>query len=233
MKKLLLVILIIGIYLNWSYTYFYNFLSKNYLVPPIHETQMMVSNQSGSQTIKYLALGDSLTAGVGVADYKNSYPYLIAQKLSSKNKIELINLAHAGNTSADVLANQLPKTLSLKPDLITILIGVNDIHNLTSLKEFEDNYTRILATLKKSGAKIYVLSIPYLGSEKIVYFPYNFILNFRTKQFNNVIKKITNQFEVEYTDLYLLKKPDKFYSSDEFHPSDKGYGQWSEIINVN
>jgi len=241
MKKLLIILLIIGVYLNLSYGYFYSFLGQHKLASPISKTTIMVGNKSGSQTIKYIALGDSLTAGVGVSDIKSSYPYLIAEKLSLKNNVKLVNLAHVGDTSSDVVANQLPKVLSLKPDLITLLIGVNDIHNLKSLKEFEDNYTQIVSTLKKSGAKIYLLFIPYLGSDKIVFFPYNLILDFRTKQFNNAIKKISADYRVQYTDLYSLSEQvlskgnnsANFYSSDQFHPSEAGYKEWSKAINVN
>lgn len=233
MKKLLVIFLIIGIYLYTTYAYFYGFLSQKNLTSPVHEITVMIGSQLGGQAIKYIALGDSLTEGIGVSDYKNSYPYLIAQKLSLKNNVELTNLAHAGDTSSDVLTNQLPNVLPEKPDLITILIGVNDIHDFKSLKEFENNYSQIIAILKTTGAEIYVLSIPYLGSDKIVYFPYNFIMDFRTKQFNDVIKKVSAGAEAKYIDLYSLNKSADFYSVDQFHPGEEGYKEWSKAINVN
>lgn len=228
---LILLFLIISVYLKLSYAYFYNFLSQHNLSAPVYETTMLVSNQLNNQTIKYMALGDSLTAGVGVSDYKSSYPYLIAQKLSGKFNVELANLAHVGDTSSDVLV-KLPKVLSQKPDFITLLIGVNDIHNLKSLKEFENNYLQIVSVLKKSGARIYLLSIPYLGSDKITFFPYNFLLDFRTKQFNEIIQKISVAEGLKYIDLYHLKQDANFYSSDEFHPQEQGYKEWSGAINV-
>jgi len=233
MKLLLVILLILGIYLNRSYDYFYNFLSQHNLVAPVHEETMMVGSSPKLQTIKYLSSGDSLTAGVGVSDYKNSYPYLVAQKLSSENNVELMNLARSGDTSKDVLENQLAEAVSENPNVITLLIGVNDLHNLKSLQEFENNYVQIVSTLKKTNAKIYLLSIPYLGSEKVVYFPYNFILNYRTKQFNNVIKKISIDYKIEFIDLYSLKKSSDFYSEDQFHPGENGYKEWVRIINVN
>lgn len=233
MKLLLifLVLILTGIYLNRSYAYFYNSIGEKRLVSPLHETTMMVGSKPEGPTITYLSLGDSLTSGVGVSDYKNSYPYLIAKKMSLKNNVRLINLAHQGDTSADLIVNQLPKALSFNPDFITVLIGVNDIHNLKSLKEFEDNYTRIVEALKKSNAKIYILSIPYLGSGKIVSFPYNLILDFRTRQFNGVIKKISDKYQVKYIDLYFAPKPERFYSQDQFHPSGEGYILWRDLIN--
>lgn len=236
MKKLqfyflILLFLITGIYLNMSYAYFYNFLSQNKLVSPVSLTAVTVGTRG--QAIRYVALGDSLTTGVGVSDIKNSLPYLVAQKLSETNNVTLVNLAHAGDTSSDVLTSQLPGVESYKPDLVTLLIGVNDIHNLKSDKEFEENLIQIVSSLKKSGAKIYLLSIPYLGSKRTVFFPYNFILDFRTKQFNNIIKKAAADFGTNYIDLYHLNKSADFYSSDQFHPSEEGYKEWAKAINVN
>lgn len=178
-------------------------------------------------TIKYLALGDSLTAGVGVSDYKNSFPYLIAKKL---NNAELINLARSGDTSSDVLIYQIPKVLLQKPDLITLLIGTNDIHNLVTLEKFESNLTQTVQALKHTNAKIYLLSVPYLGSNKTILPPYNLILNLRTKQFNDEIKKVSADFGVNYIDLYSLKKPADFYSADQFHPAAAGYSIWASYI---
>jgi len=232
-KKLLVIIIITGIYLNRSYAYFYNFLDQHHLTAPAHETKLTIGNHPDSQTIKYVALGDSLTEGVGTSDYKNSYPYLLTQTLSTQENIELSNFAHAGDTSADLLINQVPKALAVKPVLVTLLIGINDVHNLKSAAEFENNYIKIVTTLQKSGAKVYTLSIPYLGSPKIVYFPYNFLLDFRTKQFNAIIKKVSLDLGAEYTDVYTSKKPTGFYSTDEFHPTDQGYKEWIKQFNVN
>lgn len=224
-------LLILGTYLNRSYAYFYNFLDQNKLVAPVSQIAVTLGNHG--QVIKYVALGDSLTAGVGVSDIKNSFPYLIAQKLSAKNNVTLVNLAHAGDTSTEVLTNQLPKIALLKPDLVTLLIGVNDIHNLKSEKEFEKNLIQIVSSLKKSGTRIYLFSIPYLGSERTIFFPYNFVLDFRTRQFNNIIKKVSTNVGAEYIDLYSLNKSENFYSSDQFHPSEEGYKEWAKIFNVN
>ncbi len=227
------IFLVIGIYLNRSYAYFYNFLGQHKLSTPISPSTIVMENHSNNQLIKYVTLGDSLTAGVGAPDIKSSYPYLLSQKLSSKNNVILVNLAHAGDTSSDVLTNQLPKASFYKPDVVTLLIGVNDIHNLKSPQEFEKNLKLIAGELKKTGAKIYFLSIPYLGSNKIVFPPYNFILSLRTRQFNGVIKKVAGDFGVNYIDLYSLRKSANFYSPDQFHPSEEGYKEWAKIINVN
>lgn len=230
MKKLLVVFLILAIYLNRSYAYFYDFLNQHPLSASIHKEALTVGSQPDLPTIKYLSLGDSLTAGIGGSDYRNSYPYLIAQKLSLKNNVVLINLGQPKDTSTDVLLNQIPKVSGLKPDLITVLIGINDVHDLIPVTKFEANLTQIVKALKQTNAKIYLLSIPYLGAAATRLPPYNFIVDFQIRQFNDVIKKMSTDFGANYIDLYSLKKPADFYSSDQFHPSNTGYSLWATYI---
>ncbi len=224
--------MIIIIYLIGNYVYFFDFLGQKHLAPPPHETKTLIGTHPGNRIIKYVALGDSLTAGVGASDYQNSYPYLLAQKLSAQNNVELWNFSQSGARSDDVLTKQLPQALSAKPNLVTLFIGINDIHGLKSLTEFKNNYNQIVSALQKNGAKVYLLSIPYLGSDKIVLFPYNLIWAARTKQFNEAIKKAALEYRAVYIDLYPLTKSAQFYSADQFHPSDQGYKEWLKVINV-
>lgn len=230
MKKIFIAVLILGIYLNRSYGYFYDFIGQKNLQPPFFE-QTIIPSQN--PTFKYVALGDSLTEGVGATSYSNTYPSLLTKKLSAKENVKFINLAHKGDTSLELLRDQLPQAILEKPDLITVLIGINDIHNLISPDYFENNLRIIISSLKKTNARVYLINIPYLGSSKIVLPPYNLILNLRTKQFNQIIKNLADELSVNYIDLYSLEKSSNFYSVDEFHPSDEGYKYWGMQINVN
>lgn len=223
---------VILLYLNRSYSYFYGFLGKENLRPPVHDLKVDINENTGSKKV-YVSLGDSLTDGVGVSNYKESFSYLIAEKLSKKDHIELFNLAHSGAVSNDVIIDQIPKISSINPDYITLLIGVNDIHNQVTESQFEKNYKEIIDELLKKNAKLIVFTIPYLGSDKIVYFPYNYILSYRTQQFNKVINKVTLEKNIQVVDLNQIKLKDDLYSKDQFHPSSKGYLEWAKLVNVN
>lgn len=207
MKAALVILLLILLYLNRAYDHFYNFIGNLNLQPPIFSSDMVLG-QSG-KVLKYVALGDSLTSGVGAKDYKNSYPYLLAQKLSSQNRVELINLSHKGDKSADLLASQLPLAIKEHPEVVSVFIGINDLHNLVSLKEYQNNLGQIISQLQQhTKAKVYLISLPYLGSEKVLYPPYTFLLNFRTNQFNNVIKNLSTK----KTSNWLIYPKPKFYT---------------------
>lgn len=237
MKYFLVAIILLAIYLNRSYAYFYN--------SPKSQTQTSLPQTSktenlNKQTIKFTTLGDSLLAGVGSSNYQFNLAYLVSQKLASGDKkVELSNLAYPGAKSKDLITSQLPQAIAEKPDQVLILIGINDVHDLISQNEFNSNYQQIINQLtNKTSAKITVVNIPFLGSNKILLPPWNFFIDLKTSQFNKIIKNIAKEKNLKLINLYSFTKKNfvnssDLYSSDQFHPSDKGYLLFSELINAN
>lgn len=184
----------------------------------------------------YTALGDSLTAGVGVSGYEESYPYQFAKKISGASiDITLRDRAYSGAKTSDLVKDLLTTAINDKPDIITLLIGVNDIHGNAPKTEFVENYAEILRQLKAgTKAKIFAISIPYIGTDALLLPPFNSYFKHETIEYNKIIKKLAQANNIEYVDLYtptedIFKSAD-FYSTDLFHPSARGYGLWSEII---
>lgn len=235
------IVLCLGIYLNRSYAAFYDQIRKADLTPPPAPRVLTIENPSKkvlSESVKYVALGGSLTAGVGVKDYHSSYPYLAAQKLlTHSSKVTLVNRGIPGIESSGVLNDQVPQAIKEAPDYVSVMVGINDIHNLKSVSEYRDNMTKILEDLKtKTRAKITVLNNPPLGVENWS-FPYAELLDLRTKQFNAALKEICQKEDVRYIDLYTATKTrfessTSLYSPDLFHPNDQGYLYWSQFINL-
>lgn len=196
----------------------------------------MVGNSTDSQ-IKYVALGDSLSAGVGSNNFENTIVNDFAVGLSRNgNSVHVLNLAVPGATTRDVIVSQLDNAVALNPDYITLFIGINDIHNKVSPEVFKSNYSHIIEMLLASTeAKITVINLPYLGSSSLVLPPYNWLLNSRTKQFNKVISLQADSSRITTVDLYsnsyeIFKRDQSLYSTDDFHPSEAGYAVWSQII---
>src|SRR5258708_12188434 len=81
------------------------------------------------RAIKYLALGDSYTIGTGASAPEHSWPSIIAERLREQTgqEVELTNPAVNGFTTIDLIRHDLPEVRAVKPDLVTILIGVNDL----------------------------------------------------------------------------------------------------------
>ena len=74
----------------------------------------------------WVALGDSLTAGIGASAYDRGW---VGQLAATLPGWRVVNLAVSGGRVRDVLDVQLPALAALgqEPDLVTLLIGNNDL----------------------------------------------------------------------------------------------------------
>lgn len=193
----------------------------------------------GSPTLPeltYVAIGDSLTSGVGVVSYMESYPYLLAEMIAGDTlQVSLEPFAVPGVRSSYVLNNFMHQVIEHKPDVVTLFIGTNDIHGNVSLKKFEEHYAEILAQLtQETEAEVYAINLPYIGTADLISFPYRYYFNWKTEQYNAIIKKLAFKYNVTYIDLYSAHEPyalqNSHYSADSFHPNVVGYTLWSQVI---
>jgi lysophospholipase L1-like esterase len=204
--------------------------------PDIAHQYTIGKGGSSDSGLVYTAIGDSLTAGVGVVNYAESYPYLLAQKMVGPHRqLDLRVQAYPGARTSDVIKNLLAPAIDNNPDVVTVLLGVNDIHGFVSKTEFAKNYQEILLQLKtKTKAKIYAVSIPYIGADTLLLPPYNFYFKHQTIEYNKIIKKLAQTDNIEYIDLFTptekMFKDSASCSADLFHPSAKGYEIWAEVI---
>jgi lysophospholipase L1-like esterase len=104
--------------------------------------------------------GDSITDGgrqrTG-SDYNHimgqDYAYIIAAAVGAEHPeldLNFINRGISGNTVLDLAARWQDDTLSIKPNFLSILIGINDtIHagdRAESVEQYKDTYDKLLAT---------------------------------------------------------------------------------------
>jgi len=122
------------------------------------------SQDSGkSKGLTFLFQGDSITEGNRTYDNDwnhimgNGYAYIIASRLwydYPDKDLMFYNRGISGNRVKDIDARWQQDTLDLKPDVVSILIGVNDVlamiknNNPDSIEKFEETYKRILDKTK-------------------------------------------------------------------------------------
>ncbi|MDD2823200.1 MAG: SGNH/GDSL hydrolase family protein [Candidatus Daviesbacteria bacterium] len=232
---LLVLVTIFGLYLNRSYSRIYN-RDESQISDISWQNPTIIKNPNFQNTVKYVALGDSLTVGVGTNDRTKTLPYLISQKLAGQMSVSFVNLAVSGATAESLIKNQLNKAVNEKPNYVTILIGTNDLHSLVSVEKYSEEMNHIISYLiKNTQAKIIMFNIPYLGSDSLIVFPYNYLVNYQVERYNQVLTKIAEKNNVTLIDLYkpskeYFSKQSNFYSSDNFHPSGDGYIMWSNLV---
>ena len=86
------------------------------------------------KNVRLLFQGDSITdAGRDKRDFHdlgNGYPKYAAELLKESNpeiNFDFINLGISGNRTGQLFDRLYPDAIALQPDVISILIGINDI----------------------------------------------------------------------------------------------------------
>ena len=94
--------------------------------------------------MRFVALGDSYTIGTSVAA-EERWPNQLVARLPA---LELVgNLGVNGYTSADLLTEELPQLDRLLPELVSVLIGVNDVIPGVGDSQYAGNLAVILEEL--------------------------------------------------------------------------------------
>jgi len=98
--------------------------------------------------LRFVPLGDSYTIGTSVADAERWPNQLVARLAADPVPLQLVgNPAANGFTSADLIRAELPKLEELRPEFVTVQIGVNDVVRGVPDVEYAANVSLILDSL--------------------------------------------------------------------------------------
>lgn len=78
----------------------------------------------------------------------HGYPFIIAAKYGSQypeRKLTFLNRGVSGNTVADLAKRWDKDTTALKPEVLSILVGINDMNKGVSAEAYEEAYDKLLA----------------------------------------------------------------------------------------
>lgn len=119
-------------------------------------------------TLRYVALGDSLTQGIGdpVGEGWRGWAALLATGLGAPGApAEFHNLATSGARTQDVLEQQTPTALALRPDLVSVLVGVNDTLRCTyDIHTVAARLSRAYAAITQQGCALLTACLPDPGA---------------------------------------------------------------------
>ncbi len=108
-----------------------------------------------------LAIGGSATEGDGVRDrLVNAWPYLVFHQALPVSTI-FVNGSLDDATAANAVAQQAPLATELKPDIVEVWIGADDLQSATPIPVFTMAMTKLLQTLRVSATeRILVADLP-------------------------------------------------------------------------
>lgn len=172
----------------------------------------------------YVALGDSTAQGIGASTPQNSYPYLVKEWLQMKTgrPVKLVNFSVSGAKVEDAIKVQLPLLKNLKPTILTVEIGANDMKSYDSVR-FTESMKYFVSQLPKAS---YVSEIPaFTGRAKD--------LDKSVVDANERIREIVQTAGLHQVPLYDITRTTtglSYFAADYFHPNNKAYKNWANAF---
>jgi len=168
----------------------------------------------------WLVLGDSASQGLGASSPEAGYVTRVRELLdqATGEQWRVVNLSITGAKIADVVERQLPvaEALGLEPDLVTSLIGANDLLSPWGIDEAREDAERLTAALPPGT----------LQSSMVAGRP--------SRPKANAINAVL-QAAVDTDRLTLFQAWDwpslrGVWAEDRFHPNDLGYHHITEAV---
>ncbi|WP_298446731.1 SGNH/GDSL hydrolase family protein [Gordonia sp. (in: high G+C Gram-positive bacteria)] len=176
---------------------------------------------------RYVALGDSFTEGVGddapqLPNGVRGWADRVAEALDDAyGGVEYANLAIRGLKLRPIVVRQVPSALAMKPDLVSIHAGGNDIlRPRVDLDDLLTYYDDAVARLTESGATV-VLFTPHDPAEA----PLIRRLRGRFAIFAEGIREIADRRGAVLVDYWRIRDYDdpRMWAFDRLHMSPAGH----------
>lgn len=187
-----------------------------------HEENTRLRSQP-SEPGRVVFLGDSITDMWKLSQYFPGKPYL--------------NRGISGQTTPQMLARMYRDVINLRPSVLVILAGTNDIARNTgpqSAEMIEDNFRAIAELAQAHGIKIVLCSLTpvsdYTDRKQTAQRPPADII-----LLNEWLKNYSGQIHAVYADYYSVLADAAGYlreghSTDGLHPNDRGYALMAPVV---
>jgi len=162
-----------------------------------------------------VAVGDSLTAGLGV-DESEAYPAQLQRKLADDGYyFNVVNAGISGETSSGGLSRIEWVISTLKPDIIILETGANDGLRGIDPDILRKNLDRIVSVIKANNIEVLLCGmkiLPNMGPEY-------------SKAFIRVYPEIARKHDIPLIPFFLegVGGDPRFNQPDRLHPTANGY----------
>jgi lysophospholipase L1-like esterase len=195
-------------------------------VPPGHDGA--VSGTASSRTFhRYVALGDSFTEGVGDEDPTRPHGMRgwadrVADVLATRtDEFSYANLAIRGRKLGPVLDEQVGPALAMRPDLVSIYAGGNDIMRpQVDVDAIVATYAAGLRPLREQGAHLVVFTGFDLGHAPLFRH-----LRGRVATYNELVREVAEDLDATLVDFWRMReyRDPRMWAVDRIHMSRSGH----------
>jgi lysophospholipase L1-like esterase len=183
---------------------------------------------------RYVALGDSFTEGVGDPDPTRpngvrGWADRVAEALAlTTPDFGYANLAIRGRLMAQVLDTQLEPALALRPDLVTLYAGGNDLlRPRVDIDAIVKRYDDAVGRLSAAGAHVTLFTGFDLGHAPV--FRY---LRGRVAIYNEHVREIADRHAATLVDFWRMRdfRDPRLWSADRLHMSSAGHQRMAVAV---
>jgi lysophospholipase L1-like esterase len=225
--------------------------------PAIIDALPLAGDAKAGENFTFLFQGDSITDGNRSRDTDwnhilgHGYAYLIAARLGYQFPLkgfQFMNRGVSGNTVTDLTQRWQNDSLSLKPDLVSILIGANDTMNAVygnkncTVSSYENDYRTLLTQTKLQLPEVdLVICEPFIlpvGKVKERWNDFHQEISGRqkaAKQLADEFKAVYVPLQDSFTKVAAKYPPDAYWLWDGIHPMPNGHEliaiEWIKQVN--
>jgi acyl-CoA thioesterase-1 len=175
--------------------------------------QTAFANDTPKTMIRLLVLGDSLTAGYGLAP-EEAFPAQLEKALRQAGyRVSVINAGVSGDTTAGGLS-RLSWTMSADPQLVIVELGGNDALRGLPPAETRANLDAILEYLTRAGVRVILAGMRS---------PLNLGKDYTTA-FDRIYPQLASKYQVTFYPFFLegVALDAKLNQPDGIHPNAAG-----------
>lgn len=189
-------------------------------------------------SLTFVVLGDSTTVAQG-GDYAKGIAISAAEHLAASHTVTYQNFGVSGARAAHVRKQQVTQAVQLRPDVVLVAVGANDVTHVTSLAAIDRDMRAIADALYAANpkVKIVITGAAAMGSVPRFPQPVRALMGQRTTAVNTVMRRVAGNKKLvfapiaEKTGPAFAKNP-KLFARDKFHPNTEGYQLWVDVINA-
>jgi lysophospholipase L1-like esterase len=181
---------------------------------------------------RYVAIGDSLTEGLGDSPWPGGAPRGWADRLAQHltvhagGPVHYANLAVRGQKAAQVRESQLPSALAARPDLVTITAGMNDLMRVkVDIDAVGNDLDHMAHRLAEEGVVTVLVPLPDMTG----LLPIGARLKGRVDALNNTLAEVAGRRGARLAPLpprQVFGHPEA-WSSDRLHLSPLGHTRFA------
>jgi len=179
--------------------------------------------------VRLAVLGDSTAAGVGAERHRDALAGLLGEAIArvTGRAVSWRAVARSGATSRTAL-DLVPGLVEAdwRPDIVVLLIGVNDLKNLRRLRDWDHDVPALLAAIDVAtgGVPVIVSGMAPVSRFPALPQPMRAVLSLRASAMDQTLRRVADGRHVPVRPQLITSG---FFAEDGFHPSSEGYRAWA------